>query len=147
VGPPRTVHQELSTKNSTKNSQSRGCCARAATKSRVRCRHRRVVSSEDIAGYRRVVAAEARQPIERELRERLEALIPAAQAELLRVLRMTPEERARQIKLLYEVPLLRVLAEFLIDLEDDLLAQAMVMRELRFMEWDTAHGRKARPRS
>jgi hypothetical protein len=93
------------------------------------------------------VAADARQPIERELRERLEALIPAAQAELLRVLLVTREERARQIKLLYEVPLLRVLAEFLIDLEDDVLAQAMVMRELRLMEWDTAHGRKARPRS
>jgi hypothetical protein len=74
-----------------------------------------------------------RLPIERELRLRLEALGPDAQAELLRILGLTSEERAEEIGTLYADVRLQTTAELLMDLEDDPAARAIVTTELRIM--------------
>ena len=76
---------------------------------------------------------EGRLPIERELRMRLEALGPDARVELLRVLDLSPEERAEQIRRLYADPRSQPTAEILLDVEDDLAARGIVITELRIM--------------
>jgi hypothetical protein len=80
------------------------------------------------------VVPEERLPIEPELRLRLHARGPTARAELLRVLTMSREKRARRIGALYQVPMLQTCAELLMDIEDDPSARAVVLAELRIME-------------
>ena len=77
---------------------------------------------------------EERLPIERELPRRVHALRPTAQAELLRVLTMSREKRARRIGAMYQMPMLQTCAELLIDIEDDPASRALVLAELRIME-------------
>ena len=73
-------------------------------------------------------------PIEREFRRRLLAVGPIARAELLRVLTMSRKKRAQRIGALYQLPTLQTSAEFLIDIEDDPAARAIVLAVLRIME-------------
>jgi hypothetical protein len=80
------------------------------------------------------VIPEERFPIERELPRRVHALRPTAQAELLRVLTMSREKRARRIGAMYQMPMLQTCAELLIDIEDDPASRAIVLAELRIME-------------
>lgn len=68
------------------------------------------------------------------LRRILADLGPGARADLLRVLAAPPRVRADVIRQLYERPDRRSWAELLMDLEEDVLARAMVidvLRELR----------------
>jgi hypothetical protein len=78
--------------------------------------------------------AEGRLPFERDLRRRLEALGPDARAELLRVLDLTDEGRADRIASFFADPRLQTMGEFLIDLEADPAARALVTTELRIMK-------------
>jgi hypothetical protein len=80
------------------------------------------------------VDPEGRIPSERALPLRLHALEPTARAELLRVLTMSREKRARRIGALYQVPMLQKSAELLMDIEDDPAERALVLAELRIME-------------
>ena len=87
---------------------------------------------------------EERLQIEPELRLRLHALGPTAQTELLRVLTMSREKRARRIGALYQMPMLQTCAELLMDIEDDPAARAIVLAELRIRsgggEWHDVGG-------
>ena len=71
--------------------------------------------------------------LEVRLRERLDALTPAARAELLHVLRLSELERADQIGDLWSSPLSRGLAELLIDCEEDRTLRAMLIGIVRQM--------------
>jgi hypothetical protein len=64
------------------------------------------------------------------LRERVEALPPAARAELLHVLRLPDFDRAKRIGEFWGHPETRTFGELLIDLEEDKAALAVVFRLL-----------------
>ncbi len=65
------------------------------------------------------------------LRERLDAFPAAARAELLHVLLLPDFERAAVIGEYWSHPMTRSFAEFLIDLEEDRAARAVVVGMLR----------------
>ena len=69
--------------------------------------------------------------IERRLRQRLDALGPAARAELLHVLMLPDFERADRIGRLLGLPGSRVFAELLIDCEEDRTLRAVLVDMLR----------------
>ena len=72
--------------------------------------------------------------LEREMRERLDALPPAARAELLHVLMLPDFERAARIGEFWSYPQSRTFAELLIDCEEDRVLRAVLvgmLRELR----------------
>ena len=71
--------------------------------------------------------------MERALRQRLEALPPAARAELIHVLRLPDIERAERIGEFWGHPKTRMFGELLIDLEEDKAARAVVFGLLREM--------------
>jgi len=71
------------------------------------------------------------------LRARLEALPPAARAEL-HVLRLPDFERADRIGEFWGHPEMRTFGELLIDLEEDKVAGAVVFGLLREMERPTS---------
>jgi hypothetical protein len=64
--------------------------------------------------------------MERALRQRLEALPPAARAELIYVLRLPDFDRADRIGEFWGHPATRTFGELLIDLEEDRYAKAVV---------------------
>jgi hypothetical protein len=68
------------------------------------------------------------------LRARLEALPPAARAELIHVLRLPDFERADRIGEFWASPKTRIFGELLIDLEEDKVAKAVVWGLLRETE-------------
>jgi hypothetical protein len=74
------------------------------------------------------------EEIERALRQRLEALPPAARAELRHVLRLPDFDRADAIGTFWGHPETRSFGELLIDLEEDKAARAVVFGLLREME-------------
>jgi hypothetical protein len=65
--------------------------------------------------------------IEAELRARLEALPPAARAELLHVLRLPDVERAELIGEFWAYPQSRSFAELLIDAEEDRVVRVVLV--------------------
>jgi hypothetical protein len=65
--------------------------------------------------------------VERELRQRLEALGPAPRAELLHVLMLPDFERADRIGEFWSYPESRALAELLIDCEEDRTLRAVLV--------------------
>jgi hypothetical protein len=69
--------------------------------------------------------------LERQLRERLEALPPAARAELLHVLRLPDFDRAKRIGEFWGHPETRTFGELLIDLEEDRTFRAVLVGILR----------------
>jgi hypothetical protein len=69
--------------------------------------------------------------IEAALRKRLEALPPAARAELLYVLRLPDFGRVARIGEVWASPETRTFGELLIDLEEDKAARAVVFGMLR----------------
>jgi hypothetical protein len=71
---------------------------------------------------------------EQALRKRLEALPPAARAELRHVLRLPDFERADRIGEFWGHPETRTFGELLIDLEEDKAARAVVFGSLAEME-------------
>jgi hypothetical protein len=71
---------------------------------------------------------------EQALRKRLEALPPAARAELLHVLRLPDFDRADRIGTFWGDPETRTFGELLIDLEEDKAARAVVFGLLAEME-------------
>jgi hypothetical protein len=84
--------------------------------------------------YGHVMDSEGRLPVERDLRRRgLEAFDPKARAELLRVLELRDKDRGVQISRCFSDPRLQTMGEFLIDLEADPAARAIVAAELRIM--------------
>jgi hypothetical protein len=72
--------------------------------------------------------------MEAALRERLQALPPAARAELKHVIRLPDLERAGRIGEFWGRPETRTFGELLIDLEEDKAARAVVFGLLREME-------------
>src|SRR5262245_19656496 len=66
------------------------------------------------------------EEMEADLRARLEALPPAARAELLHVLRLPDFDRADRIGEFWGHPETRTFGELLIDLEEDRAARAVV---------------------
>jgi hypothetical protein len=72
--------------------------------------------------------------LERRLRERLDALGPAARAELLHVRRLPDFDRADRIGEFWASPETRTFGELLIDLEEDKAARAVVFGLLAEME-------------
>ena len=74
------------------------------------------------------------QEMEKALRQRLEALPPAARAELLHVLRLPDLDRVERIGTFWGHPETRTFGELLIDLEEDKPARAVVFGLLREME-------------
>ena len=68
------------------------------------------------------------------LRARLEALPPAARAELIHVLRLPDFDRADAIGTFWGHPEARTFGELLIDLEEDKAARAVVFGLLAEME-------------
>jgi hypothetical protein len=74
------------------------------------------------------------EEMEAVLRKRLEALPPAARAELLHVLRLPDFERAARIGEFWSYPQSRTFGELLIDLEEDKAARVVVFGLLRQME-------------
>jgi hypothetical protein len=74
------------------------------------------------------------EDMERALRQRLEALPPAARAELLHVLRLPDFERADRIGEFWGNPATRTFGELLIDLEEDKSLKAVIWGLLREME-------------
>jgi hypothetical protein len=79
------------------------------------------------------VDSEGRLPAEGELRRRLDAFDPRERVELLRVLELPDEDRAAQIGAFYAQSRLLNLAKLVMDLEDDPVARAFVITELRIM--------------
>ena len=73
--------------------------------------------------------------MEAALRERLEALPPAARAELLHVLRLPDLERVERIGEFWASPATRSFGELLIDLEEDRTLKAVLWGMLREIEW------------
>ena len=74
------------------------------------------------------------EEMEKALRQRLEALPPAARAELQHVLRLPDFERADRIGEFWGHPETRTFGELLIDLEEDKAARAVVFGLLAAME-------------
>jgi hypothetical protein len=72
--------------------------------------------------------------METALRARLEALPPAARAELQHVLRLPDFDRADAIGTFWRSPETREFGELLIDLEEDRAARAVVFGLLREMD-------------
>jgi len=75
-----------------------------------------------------------RDELERRLRERLDALVPAPRSELLYVLMLPDFERVDRIGEFWGNPETRTFGELLIDLEEDKAARAVVFGLLREME-------------
>jgi hypothetical protein len=71
--------------------------------------------------------------LERELRERLDALDPARRAELLHVLMLPDFDRADRIAEFWGNPKTRTFAELLIDCEEDRTLRAVLVGMLREM--------------
>jgi hypothetical protein len=71
------------------------------------------------------------EEIEAGLKARLEALPPAARAELLHVLRLPDFERADRIGEFWGYPKTRTFAELLIDREEDRVLRAVLVGMLR----------------
>ena len=69
--------------------------------------------------------------LEREMRKRLDALPPAARAELLHVLMLPDFERAARIGEFWSYPQSRSFAELLIDCEEDRVMRAVLVGMLR----------------
>jgi hypothetical protein len=69
--------------------------------------------------------------LERQLRDRLEALGPARRAELLHVLTLPDFERADAIGSYWRNPKTRTFAELLIDCEEDRILRAVLVGMLR----------------
>jgi hypothetical protein len=74
------------------------------------------------------------EEMEQGLRKRLEALPPAARAELLHVLRLPDFDRADRIGEFWGYPQSRAFAELLIDCEEDRTLRAVLVVMLREME-------------
>jgi len=74
------------------------------------------------------------EQVERQLRERLDALGPAPRAELLHVLMLPDFDRADRIGEFWGHPETRTFGELLIDLEEDKAARAVVFGLLAEME-------------
>jgi hypothetical protein len=74
------------------------------------------------------------EEMETALRGRLEALPPAARAELIHVLRLPDFDRADRIGEFWGHPETREFGELLIDLEEDKAARAVMFGLLREME-------------
>jgi len=74
------------------------------------------------------------EEMEKALRQRLEALPPAARAEFQHVLRLPDFERADRIGEFWGHPETRTFGELLIDLEEDKAARAVVFGLLAAME-------------
>jgi hypothetical protein len=74
------------------------------------------------------------EEMEQALRQRLEALPPAARAELLHVLCLSDFDRADRIGEFWGHPETRTFGELLIDLEEDKAARAVVFGLLAEME-------------
>jgi hypothetical protein len=72
--------------------------------------------------------------MEAALKARLEALPPAARAELIHVHRLPDFDRADRIGEFWASPATRTFGELLIDLEEDKAARAVVFGLLREME-------------
>jgi hypothetical protein len=72
--------------------------------------------------------------LERRLRERLDALPPAARAELRHVLMLPDFERADRIGEFWSYPESRAFAELLIDCEEDRTLRAVLVDTLRESE-------------
>jgi hypothetical protein len=72
--------------------------------------------------------------MEAALRARLEALPPAARAELVHVLRLPDFDRVDRIGEFWGHPETREFGELLIDLEEDRAARAVIFGLLREME-------------
>jgi hypothetical protein len=72
--------------------------------------------------------------VEQALRQRLQALPPAARAELLHVLMLPDFDRADRIGEFWGHPKTRTFGELLIDLEEDKAARAIVFVLLAEME-------------
>jgi hypothetical protein len=74
------------------------------------------------------------EEMEQALRQRLEALPPAARAELIHVLRLPDLDRVERIGEFWGHPATRTFGELLIDLQEDKVAKAVVWGLLREME-------------
>jgi hypothetical protein len=72
--------------------------------------------------------------MEAALRARLEALPPAARAELIHVLRLPDFDRADRIGDFWGYPQSRAFAELLIDCEEDRVLRAVLVGMLREMD-------------
>jgi hypothetical protein len=72
--------------------------------------------------------------LERQLRERLDALGPAPRAELLHVLTLPDFDRADRIGEFWRNPKTRTFAELLIDCEEDRVLRAVLVGMLREAE-------------